>query len=87
MRRFAEANRDIGFRGQVLIHPAHVAIANEVYSPSQQEYDFYTGMIAAFEAAEAQGIAAVNYEGHHVDYAHVKTAREVVSLFEELAAR
>ena len=32
-------------------------------------------MIEAFEKAEAQGDAAVLYEGQHIDYAHVKTAR------------
>jgi citrate lyase subunit beta/citryl-CoA lyase len=87
MRRFAEANRNLGFRGQVLIHPAHVAIANEVFSPSAQEFEFYSGMIAAFIEAEAQGIAAVTYEGHHIDYAHVKTAREVVALYNQLIGR
>jgi citrate lyase subunit beta/citryl-CoA lyase len=87
LRRFAEANRDLGFKGQVLIHPSHVAIVNEVFSPSAQEFAFYTGMIEAFEAAEAQGVAAVTYEGHHIDYAHVKTAREVVALYGQLSLR
>lgn len=87
LRRFAEAQRDLGFRGQVLIHPAHVPVVNEVFSPSRQEYEFYAGMIAAFEEAESQGIAAVTYEGHHIDYAHVKTAREVVAQYEALASR
>lgn len=87
LRRFAEANRDLGYRGQVLIHPSHVPVVNEVYSPSRQEYEFYAGMIAAFEEAEVQGIAAVTYEGHHIDYAHVKTAREVVAQYEALAGR
>jgi citrate lyase subunit beta/citryl-CoA lyase len=78
-RRFAEDNRRLGFRGQVVIHPSHVPIVNEVYSPSQAEVDFYTGMIKAFDEAEAAGVAAVLYEGMHVDYAHVKTAREVLA--------
>jgi citrate lyase subunit beta/citryl-CoA lyase len=78
-RRFSEQNRNLGYRGQVLIHPSHVAVANEVFSPSKFEVDFYTGMIAAFEEAEAQGAAAVVYEGMHVDYAHIKTAREVLA--------
>jgi citrate lyase subunit beta / citryl-CoA lyase len=77
-RAFSVQNRELGFRGQVLIHPSHVAIANEVFSPSPFEVDFYAGMIAAFEEAEAQGAAAVLYEGMHVDYAHIKTAREVL---------
>lgn len=77
-RAFSLQNRELGFRGQVLIHPSHVAIANEVFSPSPFEIDFYAGMIAAFEEAEQQGAAAVLYEGMHVDYAHVKTARQVL---------
>ena len=78
-RRFAEDNRKLGFRGQVVIHPSHVAIANEVFSPSAAEVEFYTGMIAAFEEAEARGVAAVRYEGMHIDYAHIKTARQVLA--------
>ncbi|MGW4336505.1 HpcH/HpaI aldolase/citrate lyase family protein [Rhodococcus koreensis] len=77
-RTFAIQNRELGFRGQVLIHPSHVAVANEVFSPSKFEVDFYAGMITAFEEAEAAGAAAVLYEGMHIDYAHIKTAREVL---------
>lgn len=78
-RAFAEQNRRLGFRGQVLIHPSHVADVNEIYSPSPAEVAFFAGMIAAFEEAEADGRAAVLYEGMHVDYAHIKTAREVLA--------
>jgi len=86
-RRFAEQNRQLGFRGQVLIHPSHVAMVNEIYSPSADDVVFYAGMIEAFEKAEAQGIAAVSYEGHHIDYAHVKTAREVLALHKSIVER
>ncbi|TAM66226.1 MAG: CoA ester lyase [Microbacteriaceae bacterium] len=78
-RRFSEQNRQLGFRGQVLIHPSHITIANEVFSPSAFEVDFYNGMIEAFEKAVVDGAAAVVYEGMHIDYAHVKTAREVLT--------
>jgi citrate lyase subunit beta/citryl-CoA lyase len=71
----------------VLIHPSHVAVANEVFSPSKFEVDFYAGMITAFEQAEAGGAAAVVYEGMHVDYAHIKTAREVLAFSELLSDR
>lgn len=86
-RRFSEQNRQLGFRGQVLIHPSHIAVANEVFSPSAEDVRFYSGMIEAFEKAEAQGIAAVLYEGHHIDYAHVKTARQVLDVHKKLTAR
>jgi citrate lyase subunit beta/citryl-CoA lyase len=83
-RRFAIQNRQLGFRGQVVIHPSHVPIVNEVFTPSAQDAAFYRGMITAFEEAESRGIAAITYEGHHIDYAHVKTAREIVATFEAL---
>lgn len=86
-RRFAEANREIGFKGQVLIHPSHVELANEVYRPSAFEVDFYKGMVEAFDSAVAEGNAAVRYEGMHIDYAHIKTAREVLAYAAELDTR
>lgn len=86
-RRFAIDNRRIGFRGMVMIHPAHVPIANEVFTPSPSDVAFYRGMIEAFEAAEAAGHAATAYEGHHIDYAHVKTARQVIALADRFASR
>jgi citrate lyase subunit beta / citryl-CoA lyase len=86
-RQFSAQNRELGFRGQVLIHPSHVKVANDVFSPSKSEVDFYVSMIAAFEEAEARGAAAVRYEGMHIDYAHVKTAREVLEYSRLLDSR
>ncbi len=83
-RDFAERNRDIGFRGMFLIHPKHAGLVNEVFSPSEQDVKFYADMIAAFDTAVADGKAAVSYEGMHVDYAHIKTAREVLAYAEQL---
>ncbi len=85
-RAFAVQNRQIGFTTLVMIHPSHIAVANEVFSPSQQDVVFYQGMIDAFEKAEAEGNAAVRYEGQHIDYAHVKTARQVLELHRTLTA-
>jgi citrate lyase subunit beta/citryl-CoA lyase len=86
-RRFAEQNKGLGFRGMVSIHPSHVEIANEVFTPSDEDVAFYSGMIEAFEKAEALGHGAISYEGMHIDYAHVKTAHEVLSLHRALTTR
>lgn len=83
---FARQNRALGYRGMVLIHPSHIEVANEVFTPSEQDVIFYRGMIEAFNEAEAKGLAALLYEGQHIDYAHIKTAREVVGLYEMLTA-
>lgn len=85
-RRHFIQNRELGFKGQVLIHPSHVEMANEIFSPSAQEVEFYTGMVAAFDQAVSEGAAAVLYEGMHVDYAHIKTAKEVLAYSELLTA-
>lgn len=84
---FARQNKRLGFRGMVSIHPKHVAIANEVFRPSESEVAFYRGMIEAFEAGLGRGVAAVAYEGMHIDLAHVKTAREVIAMYEEFENR
>lgn len=83
-RAFAIQNRQLGFTSMVMIHPSHIAVANEVFAPSAQDVIFYGGMIEAFEKAEAEGNAAVLYEGQHIDYAHVKTARQVLELHDAL---
>jgi len=85
--KFARDNKKIGFRGMVAIHPSHVAIANEVFSPSESDVAFYQGMIDAFEVAVEKGLAAIEYEGMHIDYAHIKTAKEVISLHNALKER
>ncbi|WP_370044839.1 MULTISPECIES: HpcH/HpaI aldolase/citrate lyase family protein [Salipiger] len=85
--KFARDNKILGFRGLVAIHPSHVAIANEVFMPTEQEVAFYQGMIDAFDAGVARGDAAVAYEGMHIDLAHVKTAREVIGMYEQLKGR
>ena len=86
-RAFAIQNRQLGFTSMVMIHPSHIAVANEVFMPSDQDVIFYTGMIEALEKAEAAGHAAVVYEGQHIDYAHVKTARQVLEMHKALTAR
>jgi citrate lyase subunit beta/citryl-CoA lyase len=71
----------------VLIHPSHVAPANEVFTPSDAAVDHYRRMIAAFRAAEAGGSAAVDFEGQHVDLAHAKTAEGVIALADAIAGQ
>jgi len=76
--RDARLNRSLGFRGQTVMHPTHVPIVNEIFTPSADEIAFYKGLIETFEEAERSGTAAVVYEGDMIDYAMVKTAREML---------
>lgn len=80
LRASLKFHRQLGFCGEMLLHPSNVGPCNEAYTPGPEETAYYEGMIKAFEEAQAQGRAAVLYEGEHIDYAHVKTARQVLEL-------
>jgi len=78
LERDARWNRQLGFRGQTVMHPSHVPIVNRVFTPTTDEIEFYKGLIEAMKDAERKGIAAVTYKGDMVDEAMVKTAREML---------
>ena len=87
LRADAAVNRRFGFRGMVVMHPTHVPIVNETFTPNEAELAHARGLIAAMEAAERSGSAAVTYEGDMVDYAMVTTARELLDLAASIEAR
>jgi citrate lyase subunit beta/citryl-CoA lyase len=78
-RKFALDNRRLGYRGMVCIHPSHIGPSNEIFTPAKETVEYYRRMVAAFREAEAQGSAAVDFEGQHIDIAHVKTAEGVLA--------
>jgi len=80
LERDARWNRQLGFRGQTVMHPSHVAIVNRVFTPSADEIAHYEGLIQAMDEARKVGIAAVTYKGDMVDEAMVKTAHEIIAL-------
>lgn len=79
LRDFADYGLQLGFRGQVVIHPSHVEVVNAVYTPSDEEVAHYEGMVATIEKALADGHGAVRFRGQHVDIAHAQKARDWLS--------
>lgn len=80
LERDARWNRQLGFKGQTVMHPSHVPIVNRVFTPSADEIAYYEGLIQAMDEARKRGIAAVTYKGDMVDEAMVKTAQEIIAL-------
>lgn len=72
-------SKRLGYDGRALTHPRHLAIAREVYSTTPGEIAYYRRLVAAFEEAEANGLAAISYEGKLVDYAMYKKARALLA--------
>jgi citrate lyase subunit beta/citryl-CoA lyase len=72
-----EAKRD-GFTGKMLIHPAQVAIANEVFTPKPEQIERAKAVVAAFAAnpgAGTVGIGGVMYDRPHLERARLLLAR------------
>lgn len=80
LRTECDIARELGFVGKMAIHPTQVAVMHEVFSPSEAEVEYATGLVAAFEEGEARGVGAVKYRGMMVDYANVRLAQRTLSL-------
>ncbi|MFG2133113.1 HpcH/HpaI aldolase/citrate lyase family protein [Streptomyces sp. NPDC048751] len=78
LRAFAEQNRSLGYEGMMAIHPSHVPLINEVFSPGPDELARSARLIAAVEAAQGEGTGAVAFEGDMVDEAMARTARLIL---------
>lgn len=76
----ARLNRSLGYMGMALIHPSHVPIVNQIFTPGPDEVAYCEGLLQAFNQAEKQGHAAVVYQGDMVDYAMAETARKILEL-------
>lgn len=79
LERLAVEARAIGYDGLVVIHPSHVSIVNRVFTAAPQELRYHRELIAALEAAQAEGRAAIQFRGAMVDIAMLETARAVLA--------
>lgn len=78
--------RDWGMDGKTLIHPAQLAIANEVFAPNPADIDLARRQIAAFDAALAAGQAVAVVDGKIVENLHIATARATLAKADAIAA-
>ncbi|MEM6341740.1 MAG: L-malyl-CoA/beta-methylmalyl-CoA lyase [Pseudomonadota bacterium] len=87
---FGDFSDDEGFRAQALrsatlgmvgkwaIHPKQVALANEIFTPSEAAVTEAREILAAMEEAKAKGEGATVYKGRLVDIASIKQADVIV---------
>jgi citrate lyase subunit beta/citryl-CoA lyase len=69
------------------VHPDQIAPVNEAYLPSAEEVSRAERIVAAFEAAEAKGIAAIQVDGQMIDYPIVHRARALLEMMRKAKAR
>ena len=85
--RALERSRRSGFQGRLCIHPDQVQPVNAAYAPSREEIERAERIVAAFDAAEASGAAAIQVDGLMVDYPVVFRARAVLEAAREIDAQ
>ena len=78
LRTSAERARADGFGGMLLIHPSHIAIVNEVFSPTADEVAWARDIVASAEQSSRDGRGAYAKDGAMVDEAIVRRARAIL---------
>ncbi len=76
----------LGMVGKWAIHPSQVALANEVFSPSDAAVAEAREIIAAMDQAQKSGAGAAVYKGRLVDIASIRQAEVIVRQAEMIAA-
>ncbi len=77
--------RQMGFQGKLVIHPDQVDPVNEVFLPAADEIAQAQKVVAAFEAAVAEGKASTALDGKMVDSPVAERARKLILLAEIMA--
>ncbi len=84
----AQARRSatLGMVGKWAIHPKQVALANEVFSPSEKAVTEAREILAAMAEATRTGAGATVYKGRLVDIASIRQAQVIVRQAELITA-
>ena len=77
-RAQARRSATLGMVGKWAIHPKQIALANEVFTPSEAQVTEAREILAAMEAAKAAGQGAATYKGRLIDIASMRQAEVIV---------
>ena len=68
----------LGYDGKWALHPGQIGIANEVFTPGQEEFDRALAILEAYErAGEQRRLGAVSFGSEMIDEASRKMARRL----------
>ena len=77
-------DRRAGFVGKIAIHPAQVEVINRAFTPSDDEIAYAKRVVEVF--AQNPGLGTVGLEGKMLDMPHLKQARNVLAMAEQIKA-
>jgi citrate lyase subunit beta/citryl-CoA lyase len=76
---WGEASRAMGFEGMGCIHPVQIEIIHRAFAPSPNELEKALAIVAAFEEAQARGLAVVSLGSKMIDAPVVQRAVKLVA--------
>ena len=82
----AKRSSTLGCEGKWAIHPSQVELANDCFSPSEEEVTRAKRIIEAMEEAQKEGKGAVALDGRLIDIASIKQAEVMVQKAEQIKA-
>ena len=85
-RTEAKRARELGFSGNLLIHPSQIEIANEVFSPSDEEVREAQSVLDAISLSRQKGLAVTLLDGKLVGPPMEKRARHVIEKINRMNA-
>ena len=77
----------LGLEGKWAIHPAQIALANEVFSPPAAEVNRAKRILEELKKAAAKGLGAASLDGKMIDAASARMAENVVRTARAIAAK
>jgi len=76
----------LGCEGKWAIHPSQVALANELFTPSDAEVKKAERILEAMAQAQREGKGAVSLDGRLIDLASIRQAEVLVAKARQIAA-
>jgi len=78
LRTWGRASRALGFEGMGCIHPLQISVIHEAFAPTPAEIEKAQRIVAAFEEAQAKGLAVVALGSKMIDPPVVQRALKLV---------
>ena len=72
--------RGLGFDGKTLIHPAQIALANEIFAPGEVEITEARAVVEAFALPENAGKGVITVNGRMTERLHLASAERTLAL-------
>lgn len=83
-RAEAEMARRLGYWGKSCIHPCQIALANDVFRPSDEDIVHARRVLDASCQAEADGLGAFMVDGRMIDKPLIRRAEAIVAMAQHL---